>query len=350
VVTSVTFAVPGDLSTPTGGYAYDRRIIDELRASGWQVEVLNLGDGFPHSSAELRVTAWKRLAAQPMNQPLVIDGLAFGVLPEAASDLRASHRLIALVHHPLALESGLTPDEANALRTSERRALASVRRVIATSAFTARLLMSDYGVPCDHLTVVRPGTDRTEPARGSTDGVTSLLAVGAVVPRKGYDLLIAALAPLRDLPWRLTIVGDRTRDANTAARLARELERRALDARITFVNAVSPERLADYYAGADLFVLASRFEGYGMAFAEAIAHGLPVVGTNAGAIVETVPADVGILVPPDDVTALTEALRAVITDPAFRQRLAMSARAAALRLPTWRQSAGLFAQAIAAAP
>jgi glycosyltransferase involved in cell wall biosynthesis len=349
VVKDVTFAIPGALTIPTGGYAYDRRIIEELRASGWEVETLNLGDGFPHPSAALRATAHRQLADQPTDRPLVIDGLAFGVLPDVASGLHLSHRLIALVHHPLALEGGLSPEEADALQASERRALASTHHVIATSAFTARILVSDYGVPSDHVSVVPPGTDRVTPARGSSLRETSLLAVGAVVPRKGYDVLIAALALLRDLPWRLTIVGDRTRDPRTAAQLACELKRLGLDERIIFAGAVSSERLADYYAKSDLFVLASRFEGYGMAFAEAIAHGLPIVGTAAGAIAETVPADARILVPPDDIAALTEALRSVIANPSQRQRMARSALVSVRDFPTWRQSAELFAQAVARA-
>jgi glycosyltransferase involved in cell wall biosynthesis len=348
VVRSVTFAVPGALTIPTGGYTYDRRIIEELSALGWQVETLNLGEGFPRPSAELRAAARERLAAQPSSRPIVIDGLAFGVLPEVASDLRTSHYLIALVHHPLALEAGLAPGEANALRTSEREALAGARKVITTSGFTARLLASYYGVPVDRMTVVRPGNDPIAPARRPFNGEISLLSVGAVVPRKGYDVLIAALASLRDLPWHLTIVGDRTREVETAALLDCTVTRCALCERITFAGAVSTERLAAFYARADLFVLASRFEGYGMAFAEAIAHGLPIVGTTAGAVVETVPASAGILVEPDDVSALSNALRLVITQPVLRDGLATAARSVAAGLPTWRQSAELFSHVLVA--
>ena len=137
----------------------------------------------------------------------------------------------------------------------------------------------------------------------TSDGVMRLLAVGAVVPRKGYDVLVAALATLTDLPWQLTIAGDRTRDRDTAAQLEADIARHGLGDRIAVLGAVSPQRLAELYADADLFVLASHFEGYGMAYAEAIAHGLPVIGTTAGAIPDTVPQDAGLLVAPDDVAA-----------------------------------------------
>ena len=218
--------------------------------------------------------------------------------------------------------------------------------VVVTSAATARLVASDYAVPAERITVARPGSDPAPLAQGSQDGVVRLLSVGAMVPRKGFDVLIAALATLTDLPWRLTIAGDRTRDRNAAARLDADIARHALGDRIAAPGAVSPQRLAALYAEADVFVLASHFEGYGMAYAEAIAHGLPVIGTNAGAIPETVPPDAGLLVAPGDVPALAKALRRVIGDADLRRRLAGAARAAAPQLPTWRHSAEIFARAL----
>ena len=250
------------------------------------------------------------------------------------------------MHHPLALESGLSAEQADALRTSERAALAAVQGVVVTSAATARLVASDYGVPAARITVARPGSDPAPLAQGSQDGVLRLLSVGAVVPRKGFDVLIAALATLADLPWRLTIAGDRTRDRGAAAQLDADIARHALENRVAVLDAVSPQRLAALYAEADLFVLASYFEGYGMAYAEAVAHGLPVIGTNAGAIADTVPPDAALLVDPGDIAAFAGALRRVIEDAGLRRRLADAARAAAPQLPTWRQSAEVFAHAL----
>jgi glycosyltransferase involved in cell wall biosynthesis len=349
VVGRVAFAVPGDLATLTGGYAYDRRMISELENLGWNIDLVKLGDGFPRPSQEQRKTARERLIAVPAGRPIVIDGLAFGVLPEVALQLCPHHPLIALVHHPLALESGLSAAQAADLLASERAALASARRVVVTSATTARLLAADYGVPADRIVVACPGSDSAPAAHGSHDGVVRLLAIGAVVRRKGFDVLISALATLAGLPWHLTIAGDRGRDHEAAAQLDADILRFKLSDRVAVLGAVPRERIAELYAGADLFTLASRFEGYGMVFSEAIAHGLPVIGTTAGAIPETVPAGAGVLVAPDDVPGLAAALRLVIEDPEERRRMAASARAAAQALPSWQDSAKLFASALEAA-
>jgi glycosyltransferase involved in cell wall biosynthesis len=148
------------------------------------------------------------------------------------------------------------------------------------------------------------------------------------------------------MPWRLTIAGDRTRNPAAAAQLDADIETHGLGDRVAVLGAVPPERIIELFLASDVFVLASRFEGYGMALAEAIAHGLPVVSTMAGAIPQTVPTATGLLVPPDDAAALARALRRLIGHPAERWRLATNARAAAARLPTWQDSARLFAGAV----
>ena len=346
MVGRIAFAVPGDLATPTGGYAYDRRMIAELSDLGWGIDLLNLGEDFPRPDEATRTTARTQLLALPVGRSIVIDGLALGVLPQIAAELAGRNPLLALVHHPLALEHGLLPEQAETLRVSERAALAAVQGVVVTSAATARLVAADYGVPAERIAVARPGSDPAPQAQGSKDGVVRLLSVGAVVPRKGFDVLVAALATLPDLSWRLTIAGDRTRDRDAVAGLDADIVRHGLENRVTVLGAVSPQRLAALYAEADAFVLASRFEGYGMAYAEAVAHGLPVIGSNGGAIPDTVPADAGLLVAPGDIPALADALRRVIGDPGLRQLLAGAARAAAPRLPTWRQSAEIFTRAL----
>ncbi|MBV9563649.1 MAG: glycosyltransferase family 4 protein [Bradyrhizobium sp.] len=340
------FAVPGSLETPTGGYGYDRRIIAELERLGWPIELVDIGEGFPWPSEATRSAARARLLQVRTGWPIVIDGLALGVLPDLAAELAPRNPLLALVHHPLALEWGLSAGEAERLRHSERAALASAHGVVVTSAATARLIVADYDVPADRVSVARPGTDPAPRARGSEHGMLHLLSVGAIVPRKGFDVLVAALATLAGVQWRLSIAGDLTRDAAAAEKLRSEIARHGLTKRIELLGAVPSERLATLYDTADLFVLASHFEGYGMAYAEALAHGLPVIGTTAGAIPETVPREAGLLVAPGDTAALADALHRAITDTRLRRGLAEAALAAARQLPTWPQSGAIFARAL----
>jgi glycosyltransferase involved in cell wall biosynthesis len=349
VVRRAAFAVPGDLATPTGGYAYDRRMIAELKQLGWQINVVALGDGFPRPTEAQRATALARLMDIPAGRAVVIDGLALGVLPEEAGQVAAAHPLIALVHHPLALESGLSATQADEMRTSERAALAPAKRVIVTSPATARALVADYNVAEDRIVVALPGNDLVPLAKPNGSGVVRLLAIGSIVPRKGFDILIAALATLIELPWHLTIAGDRTRNAKASAQLDTDIARCNLASRVTVLGAVSDERIAELYGDADLFTLASRHEGYGMAFSEAIARGVPVLATTAGAIPETVPAEAGLLVPPDNIDAFAVALRRLIANPNERKRLAGGAREAARKLPTWQASAKVFSDALEAA-
>ncbi len=237
------------------------------------------------------------------------------------------------------------PSLVAALQVSETRALASTRGVLVTSPATARLV-AGFGVPAPRIRVVEPGTDPTPAARGSGGGTTQLLCVAALTRRKGHDLLLQALGPLRGRDWRLTCVGSPGRDPAWAASLAALRDRLGLTEQVALLGVLDDRALAAWYDRADLFVVATRFEGYGMVFAEALARGLPILATRTGAVPETVPPGAGILVPPDDPQALTEALDRLMNDPGLRRQLAAESRAAGLALPTWRQAAGSFARAI----
>lgn len=344
---SCVFLVPGDWNSRTGGYLYDRRIVAKLRARGWQVEVLSPGDGYPFPDAADLAGAAQVVEALPDGACVVADGLGFGALPDLAE--RHAQRLcwVALVHHPLALETGLTPAQQHLLAQSERRALACARGVVVTSAATARALAA-YGVPAERVDTVEPGTERAAWATGGGAGpdALSLLCVATLTPRKGHAVLIEALAGLRDRPWVLHCAGSRARDPAEAARVDALAAQRGLGERIRWHGEIEGTQLEALYAQADLFVLPSLHEGYGMALAEALAHGLPVVSTTAGAIVDTVPAEAGALVPPNDVRALREALRRMMDEPARRAALAAGAQHAAGRLPRWADAGARFEQAL----
>lgn len=339
------FAIPGSLDTPTGGYAYDKRIIHELRALGWRIDVVDLGDRFPFPDISAREEVLRLFAEIEQNSVVVIDGLAYGVLPGEAEQLARRCRIAALVHHPLALEAGLTAEQVQALKHSETAALRHAHAVIATSAPTKAILADQYDVEAQRISVILPGVDR--PGRAPRDKVTRddvhILAVGSLVARKGYDLLVAALASLQDLPWRLVIAGDMTRDVRVTENLRTDIRRFGLADRIDLAGAVTQERLRALYDDADMFALASRFEGYGMVFSEAIAAGLPVVATDVGGAREVI-GDAGIVVPADDGEALRTALAEMIASHGLRAEKAAAASARAIRLPQWRESGAQFAQ------
>jgi len=349
VAQSLTFAYPGDLDTLTGGYLYDKRIIQALIEQGWTVEPLSLGKGFPWPSASVAKLAIERLAKTPSGNLLIIDGLALGELGTHAQALSKKHPYIALVHHPLARESGLSRDQAQQLYNSETIALKQAIGVIVTSQTTAQTLIEDYGVNADQLFVIIPGIDRPAlPAKPIETSSRSLrlLSVGAIVPRKGFDVLVRALHAVADRDWTLTIVGDPTRSLETTAALKSQIAALDLSERIELAGAVSGDNLADHFQTADAFVLASHYEGYGMAYAEALAWGLPIIGTTGGAVRQTVPPDAGILVTPGEVAPLVDALKQLIDDADTRSALIRAAQQHGQQLPTWQASGLAFGQAL----
>jgi glycosyltransferase involved in cell wall biosynthesis len=339
-VLEVAFAVPGDIDAPTGGYGYARKLLALVPDLGVSLQHIRLPGGFPHPSGAELVETERLLSARP--QPLrLVDGLAYGALP-AALVRRLPGATMALVHHPLAFENGLAPQRRDELLRSERESLAAAKQVIASSRFTARLLAAEFGVPVEKLTVAEPGTEPAPRAKGGGKPVR-LLAVGAVSPRKGYDVLARALAAMRDRDWRLTIAGSLDRAPQAATALAGLIAAEGLAGRVALAGAVNDGKLARLYDGADIFVSPSLFEGYGMVLAEAMARGLPIVASTGGAAAETVPDAAAIKVPPGDAAALAAALRDMIADPQSRRRFADASWAAGERLPRWEDTAAAVA-------
>jgi len=343
-VPEAIFAIPGDLAAPTGGYAYDRRVLAELPACGVPARCLRLPASYPDPTADDLAETERLLAGTPENAVLLIDGLAYGALPPALV-ARVGRPTVALVHHPLGLETGLPPERAARLIEGERAALDQARRVVVTSPTTARLVADVLRVPGERIRVAEPGTDPAPRAVGG-GGAVRLLAVGAVSPRKAYGLLIEALAGLADLDWRLTIAGALDRAPDETARLREAVRRAGLEGRVTLAGAVDDEALAALYARADAMVSPSLFEGYGMALAEALARGLPIVASTGGAAVDTAPDGAALKVPPGDVTALRGALRAMIADEGLRRACAEASWAAGQRLPRWRETARRIADVL----
>ncbi len=347
--TAVTLVVPGDLEARTGGYGYDREIVAGLSALGWTVDIRRLDGSFPFPTAYARAHAVAELAALDTGTLVLADGLAFGVMAGEAEREAARLRLVALVHHPLALENGLAPPVARDFAALETRALRCTRGVVVTSEATAAAL-TPYGIGRDDIAVVVPGTTPAPLAVGRASHgqeTVEMLCVASLVERKGYDVLLGALTHLKHLSWHLNCVGSHRLQPRTAAAIVEQVRASGLADRVTFSGELAEASLDAAYHAADVFVLPTRFEGYGMAVAEAVARGLPVVSTYTGAIPELVGADSGILLEPDNVSGWTYALGLLLSpDWDLRLRLAAGARARRERLPRWSDSARAMAAAL----
>ena len=339
------FVWPGDPATATGGFAYDRRVVAGLRDRGWTVVDHVLPDGFPRPGPAARHKAEETLAQIPDDSLVVIDGLALGVLPEIAQAHGHRLRLVALVHHPLALETGLSVSQRHQLEASERAALDAASRIVTTSETTAGDLKA-FGIARDRVAVVQPGTDAAPLATGSRSDALHLLCVATLTPRKGHAILVEALAGLTDRPWHLACVGSTQRDPATVRTIKDGIAAGGLAKRVSLAGEVSEPELAARYDRADLFVLPSLHEGFGMVLTEALARGLPIVATTAGAIPEALGSGTGVLVPPNNAAALRRALCDILDQPERLQTLRRHALTARAALPDWRHVSARFAETL----
>lgn len=343
------FLIPGDWAQPTGGYTYDRRIVMALEDLGCSVDVYSLPGEWPFPTDTDLAAAAEIVSQWPDNSLVVADGLAFGALDSLVALHASRLRWVALVHHPLHLETGLTEFQRGHLLATETAALRYAQRVVVTSHATASDVAA-MGVPRDRIGVVEPGTDPA-PLRPTTANIPTdtqanalrplrLLCVATLTPRKGHSFLLAALDGLRHLPWELHNVGSTVRDPATAQKLFDQAA--SMSDRVFWHGEVDDHTLQAHYAAADVFVLASLHEGFGMVVNEALAHGLPVVASDAGALAQTLPPGVGLSVSAGSVPDLQRALERVLMDHDLRYRLARAADAWARRLPTWTQQARRF--------
>ncbi len=342
----VHVVVPGDVddpAVPSGGNAYDRRLIQGLAAAGRPVREIAVPGEWPRPGDAARAALADRLSGLPDGAPVLLDGLVACGVPEVVVPQARRLRLAVLVHLPLADESGLAPALATELDAAERETLRAARLVVTTSHRSARLLTGRHGLVADRVRVVPPGTDAAPPAPG-TDGASRLLCVASVTERKGHDLLIDALASLADLPWSCVCAGPLGRDPGYAERVRKLAERHSLADRVRFTGPLVGESLDAAYAAADLVVLPSRAETYGMVVAEALARAIPVLATDVGGVPEALGSAPdgslpGILVPPEDSAGLAAALEEWLRDPGLRHRLRASARMRRETTRGWRCAA-----------
>ena len=338
-MTEVHVVVPegiDDPARPSGGNTYDRRVCDELAALGWTVREHAV------SGAALART----IRGIPDNARVLLDGLIASPAPEALVPEARRLRQVVLVHMPLGHRS--PHDE---VRTREREVLEAATAVVTTSAWTRRRLGELYGLPADRVHVAEPGVEAASVAPGTAAG-DALLCVGAVTRDKGHDVLLDALATATDLSWRCACVGSLDRAPAFADRVRRRAWEGRLRDRVGFPGPLTGSELDRAYADADLLVLPSRAETYGMVVTEALARGLPVLATDVGGVTEAVGygedgTRPGLLVPSSDPAALGAALRAWLEDAELRDRLRLAARGRRAKLRPWAATASTVADVLA---
>jgi glycosyltransferase involved in cell wall biosynthesis len=350
-VTAVHVVVPDafdDPQRPSGGNVYDRRLCEELAHHGWSVRVHAVPGPWPGAGDGARLALANVLAAVPDGELVVVDGLVGSGLPEAVLPHTDRLRLVMLVHMPL----GSVADGDDAARARERAVLERCAAVVATSQWARRWLHDHYDLPPGSVAVAEPGVDPAGLAAG-TESVRHLLCVGALTPVKGQDVLVEALGGVRDLDWVCTSVGSAAIDPAFVDLTSAAARDQGIDGRVRFLGPLSGARLAGQYAVADLLVLPSRAETYGMVVTEALARGLPVVASDVGGVSEALGsgggAEPGVLVRPDDPPALAKALRRWLTDPTWRAELRRRARARRADLDGWSTTALRVAQVLTVA-
>jgi glycosyltransferase involved in cell wall biosynthesis len=336
-VNAVHVVVPAGLDDPdrvSGGNRYDREVCDRLPPAGWTVVELVADGAWPRPDARALDALAGALDALPDAALVLVDGLIASAARTVLEPRSRRLRLVVLVH---SLFGGCAVAERD-----EAAVLGAARAVVTTSAWTRRRLLELYRLSPLRVHVACPGVGRS-PVGSRTPGGGRLLCVGTLAPHKGQDLLLEALGDLLDLPWRCSLVGPKDRDPHFAVSLERRTRTGRLGDRVRLPGTCTGAALRLAYRDADLLVVPSRSETYGMVVTEALAAGLPVLATTVGGIPEAVGRTAlgvpGLLVPPEDRGALAAALARWLTDAGLRHRLQAAALCRRQTLPDWQRTA-----------
>jgi glycosyltransferase involved in cell wall biosynthesis len=384
-VSTVHVVVPDGIDDPTqpsGGNAYDRRVCGGLEALGWRVVEHAVAGSWPEPDARACAGLARVVAGLDDGGVVLLDGLVATSAPDVLVPHAARLRLVVLVHLPLGTEGVGGGDGigggVTSVRWRERAVLCAATRVVTTSWWTRDWLLSTYGLQPDRVRVAHPGADRGVISSGTTTG-GEFLCVATVAEHKGHDVLLEALADLADVQWRCTLAGSLTRDPVLASRLRDRAGEAGISGRLRFAGPLVPRRLEGAYAAADVVLVPSRTETYGMVVGEALAHGLPVIASDVGGVPEalrgpgapgSVPealaglgddteagrlvtlcddTEAGLLVPPGDPAALAEALRRWLGGSSLRERLRRGAARRRDTLPSWVDTSARVSRALSEA-
>lgn len=332
----VAFVMPEPLDLLTGGMVYNHRMVRELGQLGHDVRVI----GVAPSDPERAMRAWSGVAADDV---AIIDSSVLMAF-DGEIDRVMARRAVVLNHHPTGLEPGLAGEVAARLVAFERRVMPLAAHVVVPSAAMAGILVAEFGVSAERITTILPGTDDAPRSTGSLDGPVRIVSIGSLIPRKGHDVLMRALARLFDLEWRLTIAGTARIDPGCAAMLRALPDELGIAERVTIQGETVGAALGKLWDGADLFALATRYEGFGMVIAEALRRGVPVAVCKGGAAGDLVTPECGVVCPVDDVDQLSKALRRMIFDKKLRQDMAQHAWQQGRTLPHWPEQAEMLAK------
>lgn len=321
-----------DARAPSGGNRYDAFVRDGLRKSGWTCEEHVVAGAWPQPDARALLRLRRTLAAFAAGTLVVVDGVMAPAGASALADAAGRLRIIVLLHMPF---GAAFPE----LAASEQHALAASAAVITTSAWTRAWVCAHHGLPPDRVRVATPGVDHA-PLTDATAAGTRLLCVANVSWLKGHDVLTAALAALRDHAWDCTCVGAPPADARLADSLRSAAHAAGIEGRLHWTGTLAGAALDAAWANADVLLLASRRESFGMVVSEALAHGLPVIATRAGGIQEALGRAPdgelpGVLVAPGSEPEFAAALRGWLEDPDLRARLRAAAHLRRPALHGW---------------
>lgn len=339
------FLIPGDIDIFTSCYIYDRRIIEGLKSKGHIVKLHRLPDDFPFPSKGSLQLCNQIIKTIPKSEPIVIDGLAFGAIPSILKVVYGMNPIIGLIHLPLSVDPNYSAYQRTIITGPEKEAFGYASKFIVTSEYTAEIF-ANLGIEEKNVNLVIPGLDNFSKKKDYPETPKKLLSIANLCRNKDHNILVSALSALSNKDWILHCYGNLDFDRNYLSEFQALIRRNKLQDKILIHGIISGKELNDVYLDADLFIHPSDFEVYGMALAEALAHGIPVVASTGGGICRTIPAKMAQFFKPGDVYGLQSILEELFENPDLYKRLYTKASTYNEQAQTWEKSCDLFEKAL----
>ena len=337
--------VPGDINTLTGGYIYNKRMVNGLLEMGHNIKVYSIAVDFPFPSPESRQQFVNIINAIPKDETIIIDSLAFGAIPELLRKIKLNHPIIALIHMPLSVRNEFTDVQNKRLSILEKKAFTYADLIVVTSAFTMNLL-KELGVDPLKIVVVLPGVEVLSHKNKYALFPYKLITVSNFTRNKGHLLLVDALNEIKYLNWTLDCYGNTDFDPEYVDTISRLIDFNNLTDKIFIHGPITGNELSKAYVNSDLLIHPSEFETYGMVLTEAMAHGVPVIASAGGAIAQTVPASIGAFFKVNDSKSLQQTIKELLLDSNKYQNLCKEASNYINQAQSWAKSIKDFENAL----